>query len=82
MLMKLTPNPNARTITLDVEVVNRRKLRRAALVHALKFMSASDWRQLRQLEPSPMNADLKMLFDPGDASDWGIQVHECNLEAA
>lgn len=52
-------------ITLDVEVWDKTALRAAAATHALKFMSAEDWEDLRATNFSDVAADLHMLLDPG-----------------
>jgi hypothetical protein len=62
-------------IIIVVDVFDRKKLRRAALVTALNNgLSAHEWRDMRRGDP--LSAELRMMFDPGDRDGIGVSIED------
>jgi hypothetical protein len=68
---------SSHTITINVSVFDRQKLRRAALVQAVADgLTGNEWRAMRRSHSDSTGADLIMMMDCGTPLDAGFEINE------
>jgi hypothetical protein len=67
------------SITLQLEIHDRRAVARAATMKALESMTLSEWRKLRSGVGNTLEADIQMLLDPGVGPD-GLSIEDSTVE--